>query len=1041
MHKILIHRTLLLFAVAALIEASVCRAGAQSEPYGTLKWRAIGPAISGGRAASVAGSDSDPYLYFAGAAGGGIWRSHDAGASWTPAFESMPVNSIGAIAIAPSNKNIVWAGTGEANPRSDVSWGDGVWLSTDGGAKWRHRGLDATSQISRILVDPRHPYSALVGALGDPFKDSEDRGVYRTIDGGKTWTKTLYVGVRSGASDLAWDPYHPQTVFAGIWQYHRLPWSIESGGSDGGLYRSSDGGATWTKLSGNGLPGGLTGRIGIAVAPHHPNRVYALIQSKEGALWRSDDGGDHWRLLSSDTVLDQRPFYFSRLAVDPTNPDHVIFLSEWLMESKDGGRTFRHIGKGIHVDHHDLWWAADGRRMIEADDGSVVTSFDGGANWNYPGNLPIGQIYKIGYDLRVPYRVCAGIQDNTTMCGPNDSTDAEGVLNRDWISINGGDGQFVWPDPLDPQLIWNDIENGALSIFDVRSQQGVDVSPYPRDFNGMAVAGMPYRWNWSAPFAFSPQDPHVVYAGANVVFKTNDRGRHWTVISPDLTRNEVEHQQRSGGPINADVSGADIFNTITDVAPSAPQPGLIWVGTDDGLIHITGDGGATWRNVSVPDVALYGYVETIDPSVYAGGTAFVAITRFRMGDRRPYAFVTDDYGVHWRSIVANLPADQPVRCVRQDPRNANVLYTGLEESIWISFDRGLSWHALQLNLPTASVRDIRVQPRANDLVVGTHGRSMFVLDDITPLQQLDTAERAGIFLFQPRSAYRLWQWSREDSQDNIAPANIFAGDVPDAGAIINYYLTQPAAKRPTIDVLDVQGHLVRRLAGTHVVSDKQEYYVTNKRGVNRIVWDLTETGPVKRLRAPRNFQGSDDGAEVVPGRYTIVLRVNGHAYAHNISVLADPRATWTQADYVARHDFESMLNAELSQIDTALNALDALKQRVSLRLKALRQAAGNSRLAAQGEALLEKEAVIEDEMTSNPRNDQDSILYADKVRERIVALQGNLSGAQQPAFAAHRQQADEVKADVDRMLAAYQKFMSEDVAAFDASLKAARIRR
>jgi photosystem II stability/assembly factor-like uncharacterized protein len=1034
---LIIPRIIIVLAAIAAVAVHATTAAGESAVYASLKWRSVGPAISGGRATSVAGTDLDPYLYYAGAAGGGIWRSQDAGASWKAVFESMPVNAIGAVAIAPSNKNVVWVGTGEANPRNDVSWGDGVWLSTDGGEKWQHRGLDATSQISRILVEPHDPNAALVGALGDPWKDSEDRGVYRTTDAGKTWTKTLYVSAHSGASDLAWDPYHPSVVFAGIWQYRRYPWSIESGGPDGGLYRSTDSGVTWTKLTGNGLPAGLTGRIGIAVAPHHPERVYALIQSKEGILWRSDDGGDHWRLLSNDTVLDQRPFYFSHLAVDPTNPDHVIFLSEWITESKDGGRTFKHIAKSVHVDHHDLWWSANGKRLIEADDGSVALSFDGAKSWNYPGNMPIGQVYKVGFDLREPYRVCGGLQDNTTMCGASDSFDAEGILNRDWFSVNGGDGQVGWPDPFDPQLIWNSIEDGSLGIFDVRSQQNVDVSPYPRDTNGMALQGIPYRFNWSFPFAFSPQDGHVVYAGANVVFRTSDRGRHWSVISPDLTRNEAEHQQRSGGPITLDVSGAEFFNTVTEIAPSAPQPGLIWVGTDDGLIQITGDGGATWRKVSIPDIGPYGFVESIDPSVYAGGTAFVAITRHTMGDRRPYAYVTDDYGVHWKSIVANLPADQPVRCVRQDQRNADILYAGLEESIWVSFDRGQSWHSLQLNLPTASVRDIRVQPRANDLIIGTHGRSMFILDDLAPLQQLNTAEQAGVFLFQPRSAYRIYQWSREDTQDNLAPANTWTGDNPDVGVLVNYYLAKSVKPRPTIDVLDAHGNLVRRLAGTHVVDNKPEYYVLNKPGVNRVAWNLTETGPVKRLSATREFQGSDDGAEVVPGRYTIVLRVSGHAYAHNVNVLPDPRASWTQADYLARHDFEAMLNGELSQIDTALNNLDALKHRLAASVKALRQANPASSLAVLGESVLAKEAVVEDAMTSNPRNDEDGILFEDKVRERIVTLLGSLGESQQPPFAAHEQQAAEIKVELDRVLASYQKFMSEDVASFDAAVKAA----
>ena len=1006
-------------------------AHAETAPYAHLKWRAIGPALSGGRATSVAGTDSDPFLYYAGAAGGGIWRSTDAGTTWKAVFESLPVNAIGAVAIAPSNKNVVYIGTGEANPRSDVSWGDGVWISSDGGEHWQHRGLDNSSQISKILIDPKNPDVALVGALGDPFKGGEDRGVYRTTDGGKTWTKTLYVGPRSGASDLAWDPHHANVVFAGMWQYRRLPWTLDSGGPEGGLYRSTDGGVTWSKLNGNGLPGGLTGRIGVAVAPNHPKRVYALIQSKEGALWRSDDGGDSWRVLSNDTAINQRPFYFTRLHVDPTNPDHVIALSELMMESTNGGRGFKHIGKSIHVDHHDLWWAADGRRLIEADDGGVVTSFDGAKSWIYMANMPIGQVYKIGYDLRVLYRVCGGLQDNTTMCGPSNSADAEGVLNRDWISLNGGDGQYVWPDPIDPDLIWNGVENGQIGIFDMRTQQNVDVSPYPRDTNGIALVGIPYRWNWTSPFVFSPQDPHVAYAGANVVFRTSDRGRTWQVISPDLTRNEPQHQQISGGPINADVAGTEFFNTITDIAPSPQQAGLIWVGTDDGLIQLTTDAGAHWKDVTIPDIG-YAFVQTIDASPFAPGTAFVAVDRHLMGDRHPYAFVTDDFGASWRPIAHDLPADQPVRALRQDPRNSNILYAGLEQSIWMSFDRGATWRPLQLNLPTASVRDIRVQPVADDLIIGTHGRSIYILDDLTPLQQLGQAVAAGTYLFQPRTAYQLWQWNREDTQDSLPPANVFAGDVPDTGAIINYYLSAPARQRPVIDVIDARGALVRHIAGTHVVAEAPAFYLTNHTGVNRFTWNLTEAGPVKRRSAPIEFQGSDDGPSVVPGVYTIVLRVGLRTYARTFKVQPDPRATWTQADYVARHDFEAALDGELSQIDVALNAIDAIKRQLPARLQAVPS------LAIQAKGLLERLTTIESELTSNPRNDEDSVLYADKVRERVMTLLGNFSESQQPPFAAHKEQAQEIKVDVDRTIAQYRAFVSQDIAAFNAALRAAR---
>ncbi|MBV8171121.1 MAG: hypothetical protein JO219_04225 [Candidatus Eremiobacteraeota bacterium] len=1006
-------------------------------PYGNLKWRSIGPAVSGGRATSVAGSDADPLLYYAGAAGGGIWRSNDAGASWSAVDEALPVNAIGAVAIAPSNKNIVWVGTGEANPRNDFSWGDGVWRSTDGGKSWKHSGLDDSFAISRILVDPRNPNVALVGALGDVFKDGEDRGVYRTVDGGKTWTKTLYVGPSSGASDLAWDPVHPNVVFAGIWQVRRVPWSLESGGPNGGLYRSSDGGQTWAKLSGSGFPTGDTGRIGVAVARAHPDRVYAIIQSKQGVLWRSDDGGNSWRLMSSDTLLNQRPFYFSRVVVDPSNQDHVIAISEYLAESRDGGRTFKKIAKAIHADFHDVWWSRDGQRLISANDGGVGWSADAGKIWSAAANLPIGQIYKLGYDLRTPYQVCAGFQDNTSFCGPSDSNDAAGILNRDWISLNGGDGNFVWPDPLDPQLIWNAIENGVVGIFDERSQQGVDVEPYPRDTEGAAIEGIPYRFNWTTPIAFSPQDPHVAYVGGNVVFKSTDRGRHWSAISPDLTRNEREHQQISGGPINPDVSGAEFYNTLTEIAPSTLQAGLIWTGNDDGMIHLTTDGGEHWKDVTPAGVPSYGFVGSIDPSHHEIGRAYLAIDRHTMGDRAPYAYVTEDYGATWKSIAPGLPADQPVRVLREDPRNADVLYAGVEEGIWVSLDRGASWHSLKMDMPTTSVRDIRVHPVANDLIVATHGRSLFILDELTPIQELRQAQAAGTYLYQPRHAYAFWQWTREDLQDNTAPANEYAGDNPDVGVMISFYLAKAAAKRPTIDIIDSSGRLVRRLEGTHVVDKTAKYYVTNTAGINRLTWNLTETGPVKRLSAPVSFQGSDDGPQVVPGTYTIALHVDGHTMSRTVQVSPDPRAPWTQADYEARHAFDAQLTHELTQIDTALNALDGIRKQVDERLKPLRSASSSPALVSQGDALLARLAALESAMTSNPHNDEDGTLFADKVRERIAAMQNTLSSSQQPPFASHVQQADEIHADVQRVLSDYETFMRTDVATFDAALRAA----
>ena len=571
-----------------------------------MKFRAIGPATSGGRVPAVAGSDRDPALYYVGGAGGGVFKSSDGGTSfqsvWTGASK---FGAIGAIAIAPSDDKTVWVGTGETNPRNDVSYGDGVWVTHDGAKHWTHAGLDDTSTIAKILVDPKNAKRAIVAALGDPWKDSSARGVYVTNDGGRTWSKTLYVGPASGAADLAWNPKQPQTVFAAIWQFRREPWIATSGGPADGLYRSRDGGRTWAKIAGHGFPTDTLGRIGVAVAPSDPKRVYAVVQSKQGTVWRSDDGGDSWQRVSSNTLPEQRPFYFSHLAVDPRNEKRVIAVSMYLTLSKDGGRTWKHQTGAVHVDNHVLWWSADGTRLIEGNDGGVILSRNGGDSWAFLDRIPLAQIYHVGFSDEKPYLICGGLQDNSSWCAPTTSRNGIGLINRDWFAIAGGDGMYAVPDPVDPNFIWTNTQDGVLGIYDQKARQSTDVSPYPRDVftSATSFAESKYRFNWNAPLAFSPQDGHVAYFGGNVVFKTTDRGRHWTPISPDLTRNEKEHQRNSGGPINLDVSGAEYYDTTLALAPSPKDANLIWAGTDDGLIHLTRDGGAHWSERHAAELA------------------------------------------------------------------------------------------------------------------------------------------------------------------------------------------------------------------------------------------------------------------------------------------------------------------------------------------------------------------------------------------------------------------------------------------------------
>ena len=982
-------------------------AAAPTDDVGHLAYRALGPAISGGRIAAVAGSDRDPFLYYVGAAGGGVFKSTNGGISFTDVFAKQPFASIGAIAIAPSNPNDVWVGTGEANPRNDVSYGDGIWHSANGGKTWQHRGLLDSSNIAKILVDPRNANVAIVAVLGNVWKDSETRGVYRTSDGGKSWSKTLGLGPSSGASDLAWDPKHPDTIYAGMWEFRRRPWIFTSGGPAGGLYRSRDNGRTWTKLT-NGLPTGLTGRIGIAVTPNHPQRVYAVIQAKDGVIWRSDSGGDGWRVVDKDTLPGQRPFYFSHLRVDPTNPKRVISLSMYLTVSKNSGATFKHLTGELHPDNHDLWWSADGKRIIEGNDGGFILSNDGGTTWSFPANINVAQAYHVGYDLRAPYTVCTGLQDNSTWCAPSNTRNGIGVLNRDWTSVAGGDGVWAWPDPVDPSLIWTDTQDGALTIYDSHAHQSIDVSPYPRDaFTSLAgLAHKKYRFNWNSPLAFSPANPHVAYFGGNVVFRTDDRGRHWTAISPDLTRNEKDHQRVSGGPISLDVSGAEYYDTIQDIAPSPIDPGVIWVGTDDGLVQLTRDGGAHWTNVTPAGLPTYGRIEAVEPGRFALGTAFANVDRHDLGDVAPHVYMTEDFGATWHSIAANLPADAPVRTVRQDLKNPDVLYAGTETGVWVSLDRGSRWQRLQLNMPTSPVYDLRIQPVANDLIVATHGRGIYILDDLTPIEQLAKARTRGTFLFPSRAATLYAQWPPIETGDSGAlPNNFFVGKNPPAGALITFYQQTPGKTHPVVDIVDSNGRVVRHFAGTYDTVTGKKYFVTNVPGINRMAWDGMEEPPVKWLGTTLPNRGPADGPEALPGIYSIHITIDGKMLEAPFSLAADPGNPWTLTQLGERHAFLAKLADEYSHVDALLNEIDKLMHAAT---------------PARRAQLLEAQTLL----TSDARNDEDSIGRPDQLRERIGALSGALGSSFQPPTQAHLEAAVEIASLYDATMAKARKLVA-----------------
>jgi photosystem II stability/assembly factor-like uncharacterized protein len=942
-----------------------------SSPFASMKWREVGPAASGGRVAAVAGSATDPNLYYIGAAGGGVWKSDNGGVTWDSVFDDQDVQAIGAVTIAPSDDSTVWVGSGETNPRNDVMLGTGIFKSVDAGKSWTKMGLTDLRTISRIAVDPKDINHVVVSGMGDLFKDSPAGGVYVTNDGGKTWTHSLYVGPSSGGSDLAMDLKNPSVVYAGIWQFRRQPWTASSGGPDGGLYKSTDGGKTWTKLTGQGLPTGITGRIGLAIAPSDSSRVYALIQSSDGFLYRSDDSGSTWTMVNHDTLIDQRPFYFSHLAVDPTDKDHVFSVSEQASESKDGGKTFKAIASQVHVDYHAIWVAPnDPKRIILGEDGGAPITTDGGANWFFSRNYAIGEIYHIAADDATPYNVCAGFQDNSGWCWPSNSRDSDGITNEYTTPEVGGDGQWLVPDPANHDYVWTDSQDGSVSIWMNSSRISFSVAPDLTCFNGFAIDKCTYRFNWDSPIAFAPWDPHVVWYGGNVVFQSQDEGRHWLPISPDLTLNIKSHQQASGGPINLDVSGAETSDTILDIEGSSVKRGEIWVGTDDGLVQLTRDGGKHWSNVTPPGMPPFGRVEAIAPSTIVDGTAFAAIDRHYSGDYTPYVFKTSDFGKTWTPIADGLPKDQPARAVRQDTANPNIIYAGLERSIWISFDAGRRWQSLQSNLAHTAVFDIRIQPRFDDLIIGTHGRSAWIMDDIRPLQELQAAERAGRYVFQPPVAY---QYTITEKAEGTYSE--YAAPNPPTGAIIDFFQTKAGGKAPVVDILDAHGRLVRSYAGSHPLgtSGKKEPWVKNNAGVTRFVWDFSET-PItpwygaasKRARIPTISN------TVIPGTYTArVTFSNGVRLSRSFAVRPDPDAPWTQADYQAQYDFAAHALSMLENMNKGFNAIDAQVAR----LKKLRSPSASA-LAQDGIA-------VENSLTANYKNDEDGIMFAPKVYEYL----------------------------------------------------------
>lgn len=899
--------------------------------FSQLAWRNIGPANMMGRITDIEGVPGNPQVVYVGTASGGVWKTTNGGITWKPIFDRQPVASIGDIALEPGNPEVIYVGTGEANLRNSVSFGQGVYKSTDGGKTWVHLGLEDTRHISRIVINPRRPEVVLVGAVGHAFGPNKDRGVFLSQDGGRTWQKVLYLDEYHGVSDLEINPQNPNIVYAGLWYFVRYPWTFRSGDTQGGLYRSIDGGQTWQKLT-KGLPR-LIGRIGVKVAPSNPQVVYVMTESPEGTLYRSDDGGDSWRCVSKEVGIVSRGFYYTDLRVDPQDENRVYAVSSRLQVSEDGGRTFKTISAATHVDYHALWIdPLNPQRMWQGQDGGIAVSYDRGRTWEYVNVFPIGQFYQIFADNRVPfYFVGGGLQDNGTWYGPSRTRETFGILNDDWRMISFGDGFHGVVHPDNPELFLSESQGGNIYRTNMATREQQNVSPQPRRADGDPVKKLKYRFNWNTPIILSPHDKNTVYVGGNVVFKSKDFGTTWEVISPDLTTNDPEKQKTAGGPAWPENTTAEYHCTIISLAESPVQPGILWAGTDDGYLHVTKNGGESWENVTanLPGLPPNSPVSHVEPSRTSAGKAYVTFDRHLLDDFRPYVFVTNDFGVTWKEISTGLPATAYVWVIREDPRNPNILYLGTELGLFVSFSGGERWQKFHLaNLPTVAVHDILIHPRENDLILGTHGRALWILDDITFLQEL-TPEviNQPVYFFSPRLTYR---FAQKPTRYGLGD-KVFRGPNPPYGVLITYLVNRQISPKETtrLEVYDSSGQLIRTIRR-----------VPTHRGLNRIAWDLRYEPPRSRREEKVQsdfFRRGPQGPQVLPGKYTLRLIIGQEKMERIVEVKMDPTHQVSLAELQQQLSYSLQLREMISQANDLCRLLDGLLAQLEERQKLISQ--------------------------------------------------------------------------------------------------------
>jgi photosystem II stability/assembly factor-like uncharacterized protein len=1010
-------------------EAAATEASSGDPAFKGMKYRSIGP-FRGGRSLTASGIAGDPNTYYFGGTGGGVWKSTDGALTWSSVFDKAGTSSIGSLAVAASDPNIVYVGTGEGCIRGNASHGDGVYKTLDGGKTWKNIGLRDTRAIGKVIVNPHNADNVFVAALGHPYGPNAERGVFRTTDGGKTWEKVLYKDENTGAIDIAFDPHNANILYASLWQVRREPWKLTSGGPGSGIYRSNDGGTTWKRLEDKGLPKGPYGRIGVAVAASS-ERVYALIEAAEGGVYRSDDDGETWQLVNDSHSFTQRAWYYMHIIADPQDPETVYVLNVDAYRSTDGGRTFNKV-KIPHGDNHGLWVdPRNTRRMIASNDGGVTVTLDGGKTWSRQDNQPTAQFYHVIADTRTPYWVYGAQQDNSTVGIASRSDD--GTIGRaDWYDVGGGEAGYIAPYPPDPNIVYAGDYQGKITRFDKRTGQLKNVSVQPEISDGGGAAIVEHRFQWTAPIMISPHDPNTLYHAGERLFKTSDGGTHWEAISPDLTRNDKSKQQPSGGPITIDDTGTEYYDTIFAIAESPVAKDQIWAGTDDGLVHITRDGGKNWSNITPKDMPEWSRISQIDASPHDAGTAYAAVERHQFDDFHPYIYKTSDFGKTWTKITKGIPDNTFVRAVREDPKKRGLLYAGTETGVYVSMNDGADWRSLQLNLPTTPVHDLVI--KNDDLVLATHGRSFWILDDLSPLRQSgDDVAKQEVHLYAPATAYRM----HNPNQDDVPAKPVLAGQNPPPGAVIYFFVKDAPKNELTLEILNAGGSVLRKYSSKKVEEldepldpndKKPEPQIKPEPGLNRFVWDMRSEGA---SRVPDyhlwEYNNGRLGPLVVPGQYQVRLTVDGKGQTAPFEVKLDPRVKVDQADLQKQYDLLVQIHEELSKVYDAVNQIEDVRAQVKGIQKRLTD---NKPVVDAGAALDQKLAALRDDLVQRQiRANEDSLRYPQRVDSKLAYLamavgDGNDSAPTDGDYRLF----DKLKKQADELLARWADVQKTDLA-------------